>query len=112
MDLSDKIFIVFWIIQFVKVIGMITGFLTRREILSLSVVTSGLGLLATVIWAVLDMSAFGEIMIAVWSFLFWIDYKVWKKHKDDDDDEHRKKRWAGVRNKLPKPKTKAIPQPI
>jgi len=111
MDLVSWIWIMFWLIQAFKVVGIFTGFFTKRELFSVQVVTSGLGLLATIIWAATDFSWFAEFMIIVWGVLFWIDYKLWKKHKDDDDDEHRKKRWAKVRNKLPKPKTKAIPQP-
>jgi len=112
MNLSDEFFLVFWVFQFIKIVGMFTGFFTRREVLSLSVITSGLGLIGTLTWQIIEgISIFGEFMVMVWSVLFWIDYKIWKKHKDDDDDDHRKKRWSRLRNKLPKPKTKAIPQP-
>jgi hypothetical protein len=111
MSFSDEMFLAFWGFQFIKVVGMFSGFFTRREILSLGVITSGLGLTGTIAWAATDGGIFSSFMVCVWSILFYVDYKVWKKHKDDDDDDHRKKRWSRLRNKLPKPKTKVIAQP-
>lgn len=111
MDLSSKIFLAFWGFQFIKVIGMVSGFLTRREVLSLSVITSGLGLVGTVVYEILRGLDWQEGFVVMWAVLFYLDYKNWKKHKDDDDNDHRKKRWVRLRNKLPKPKVKTLAQP-
>lgn len=111
MEFPSLLWLAFWGIQIMKILGMFTGFVTRRELLSMSVITSGLGLIATVSYELFHPD-WQFIFVPLWAIFLRTDYKRWKKHKDDDDDEHRKKRYSWVKNHLPKPKTRTIPQPI
>lgn len=111
MHFPDMLWLVFWIFQGVKVMGLFTGFSSKRELLSMSVVTSALGLIATFSYELVHFD-WQFIFVPLWAFFLRSDYKRWKKHKDDDDDEHRKRRWSWAKNRLPKPETRTIPQPI
>jgi hypothetical protein len=91
---------------------MFSGFFSKREYLSIQVVSSALGLIGTVSYELISGFDWQLIFVFLWSVILRFDYKAWKKHKDDDDDDHRKKRWSWVKNRLPKPETRTIPQPI
>lgn len=112
MRFDDMIWLTFWGFQFIKVCGMLTAFFSKREFFSLQLVTSSLGLIGAVSYELLSGFDWQFIFIPLWAFYVRLDYKAWKKHKDDDDDDHRKKRWSWVKNRLPKPEVRTIPQPI
>lgn len=112
--------ITFWVLVIFKITGILTGFLTKRERLSLDVMIDCAGFFintsAVIISFVKSDYGFFFYFDLVFEYLWtkWLirDYRLWKKHKDDDDEDHRHRRWSRVKSWLPKPKTKALPQPI
>lgn len=96
------------------VVGSFSGILTRKERLSV----------ATLWWALITFSGILNVLTAdvawergwhaTWAVVNanWVRvyYKRWKN--TDDDDKWKKRRQSWVKNHLPKPVTKKIPQPI
>lgn len=112
MNPTDAVWMMFWMFQAIKLMGIFTGFFSKREYYSLQLATSCLGLIGSVLYELISGFDWQLPFVGLWIVIARLDYKTWKKHKDDDDDEHRKKRWSWAKNLLPKPKTRTIPQPI
>lgn len=116
MSTESIVVMLFWFILIFRITGAMTGFHTKREYWSLTVMGDAAGFIVNLLDLFGHAKGFwidwDTLFLFIWARWFIKDYRMWKKHKDDDDDEHRHRRWSRAKSWLPKPKVKTIPQPI
>lgn len=108
----------FWLLAIFTVVGLLKGFLSKKEAAYCVFMMDSAGCLLNFLGALNQLGSGKSYFWFLWDVVFcymfgrWArrDYKRWKNM--DDDDEKKKRRRAWVKNHLPKPYTKPIPVPI
>ena len=114
MDAYDLMFFVWLLLVFWLAFGSMSGILMKKERLCVITILQAISLIFSLHLIYSSDHWWSRLIWVLFSInngrVTWRSYQQWKNTDDDDDWKQRRKSWG--KSKLPKPVTRAIPQPV